>query len=138
MIESKKTIQQPIEKTYNMLMNALKYSPSYKDFITLAHDIDDIDYDWLFHEIATKYPENYVEAYRIISQNQVSKKVKEVQEVQEVQEDQEVQEVQDYETTYKNDPTMQQVGADIESDDEHTTMTVRNGNEWTKVRVKRA
>lgn len=45
---------------------------------------------------------------------------------------------QQYITQYKNDDTMKQVGEDIESDDEHTTMTVKNGSEWTKIRVKRA
>lgn len=42
-----------------------------------------------------------------------------------------------YINQYKNDATMKQVGQDIQSDDEHTTMTVRSGNKWCKVKVKR-
>mgnify|MGYP003462621759 FL=1 len=126
-------------------MIALKYCPSYDQFIVLAQDIEDIDYDWLFQEIAVKYPDRYADAYRVIQQNQIGKKKKQEYNKNKEHDEEPTQSenvdndiYQDYQQQYKNDNTMKQVGEDIESDDEHTTMTVRNGNEWTKVRVKRA
>jgi len=32
---------------------------------------------------------------------------------------------------------MKQVGEDVESDDEFTTLVIRSGNEWRKLRLKR-
>lgn len=141
MCEGVKATKTSTEKINNMLMIALKYCPSYDQFIVLAQDIEHIDYDWLFQEIAVKYPDRYADAYRVIQQNQVGKKTKknkkESNENNEINEN-DTNDNQDYEQQYKNDDTMEQVGEDIESDDEHTTITVRSENEWTKVRVKRA
>lgn len=38
---------------------------------------------------------------------------------------------------YKNDPTMEQVGSDFESDDEYKVLVTRSGNKWRKLKVKR-
>lgn len=42
-----------------------------------------------------------------------------------------------YINQYKNDLDMIQVGDDIESDDEHSIMTVRSGDKWCKIKVKK-
>lgn len=43
-----------------------------------------------------------------------------------------------YISQYNNDPSMIQVGDDIESDDENNIMTVRDGDEFCKVKVKKS
>ena len=44
---------------------------------------------------------------------------------------------QQYILQYKNDPTMTQLGDDFESDEEHDIMTVRSGDKYVKVKVKK-
>ena len=44
---------------------------------------------------------------------------------------------QQYIEKYKNDQSMMQVGEDIESDEEHDIMTVRSGDKYVKVKVKK-
>ena len=43
-----------------------------------------------------------------------------------------------YINQYKNDENMQQVGEDIESDEEYSVMTVRSDDQWAKIRVKKS
>ena len=43
----------------------------------------------------------------------------------------------DYIEKYKNDPNMTQVGSDFESDDDFSILTVRSGNNWRKLRLRK-
>jgi hypothetical protein len=45
--------------------------------------------------------------------------------------------VEDFISAYKNDPNMTQIGSDFESDDEYSVLTVKNGNKWRKLRLKK-
>lgn len=115
------------------MIAAIENCPSFENLMQiLDYAKGDLDYEMLFKIVATKFPRNYMDLFARLY-GPVPQCAVDTPEPQDPQEPQVT-----YKEQFKNDPDMTQVGADIESDDEHSTMTVRSGNEWTRIRVKRA
>lgn len=145
----------------NIVMIAIENSPTFEHLMQIVdYTKGQLDYDALFKIVAAKFPANYMDLFTKLYglqepapeacappepvptepvhteqvQEQVDVVVSEETPVEPTLE----QEPQDnYKEQYKNDPNMAQIGEDCESDDEHTTWTVRSGNEWRRIRVKR-
>lgn len=126
---------------------ALRHTVSFDSFMEVVkefmrHTPLDIVCDIAFKQCRASYPDHYTELIRVFLQAPQQDQ----QEDEHEQEDEAEEEKpnmntlstsQQYIEQYKNDPNMFQVGDDVESDDEHSTMTIRSDDKYVKVRVKR-
>lgn len=119
----------------SVLMNALLNCPHYNTFIKIINEAsDDINDDAIFKLVAKKYPDYYYDVYMALKS-----KCKKTQDTCNAEDTKQTNNVSEsYINQYKNDENMTQVGEDIESDHEHRVMTVRSGDKWCKVKVKKS
>ena len=142
-----------------LVMSALNNCPSYEHFVQiLEHTRYSIDFNVVFQFVAKHYSDKYVEVFLLmqnifdtqgineIKQLEQNEQIKQLEQNEQMINVQEVQQKitintlstsQQYIQQYKNDPTMTQLGDDVESDEEHDIMTVRSGDKYVKVKVKR-
>lgn len=131
----------------NIVMIAIENSPTFEHLMQIVdYTKEQLDLDALFKIVATKFPANYMDLFTKLhgapqaTTEQVPPHEPEATSDTEMVSEETPMEtpvVHDYKEQFKNDPNMTQVGEDLESDEEYTTMTVRSGNEWRSIRVKR-
>lgn len=126
----------------SIVMNALMNCPNYDVFLKIIDDVkDNFEYDSIFKLVSKKYPDKYYDVYLKLKHSVVLEGNDEAKDtLEEVNENEhdKFNVTQSYINQYQHDPSMIQVGEDIESDDEHNIMTVRSGDKYCKIRVKKS
>lgn len=132
----------------NIVMIAIENSPTFEHLMQIVeYTNEQLDYDALFKIVAAKFPNKYMDLFtklyttpEPVPMEQVPTEPVPTEEVEATTADIEVasEEPQDnYKQQYQDNPSMTEVGENVVSDEEYTTMTVRSGNEWRSIRVKR-